>query len=56
MPMVLHGCIAVQADQSEEETEFLLKCAQENPFLKGVVGWVDLRAGNVEERLAKYSY
>ena len=50
------GCIAVQADQSEEETEFLLKCAQENPFLKGVVGWVDLRAGNVEERLANYSY
>ena len=49
------GCIAVQADQSEEETEFLLKCAQENPFLKGVVGWVDLRAGNVEERLANYS-
>jgi len=50
------GCIAVQADQSEEETEFLLKCAQENPFLKGVVGWVDLRAGNVEERLANYSH
>lgn len=49
------GCIAVQADQSEEETEFLLKCAQENPFLKGVVGWVDLMAGNVEERLANYS-
>ena len=49
------GCIAVQADQSEEETEFLLKCAQENPFLKGVVGWVDLRAGNIEECLAKYS-
>ena len=49
------GCIAVQADQSEEETEFLLKCAQENPFLKGVVGWVDLRAGDVEERLANYS-
>ena len=49
------GCIAVQADQSEKETEFLLKCAQENPFLKGVVGWVDLMAGNVEERLANYS-
>ena len=49
------GCIAVQADQSEEETEFLLKCAQENPFLKGVVGWVDLRAVNVEDRLAYYS-
>lgn len=49
------GCIAVQADQSEEETEFLLKCAEENSFIKGVVGWLDLRANNVEERLAHYS-
>jgi len=49
------GCIAVQADQSEEETEFLLKCAQENPFIKGVVGWLDLRADTIEERLAYYS-
>ncbi|MFB9056342.1 amidohydrolase family protein [Mariniflexile ostreae] len=49
------GCIAVQADQSEEETSFLLQCAQNNPFIKGVVGWVDLRADNVEERLAYFS-
>jgi L-fuconolactonase len=49
------GCIAVQADQSEEETEFLLQCAKENPFIKGVVGWVDLRAENLEERLAYFS-
>ena len=26
------GCIAVQADQSEEETEFLLNCAASTPF------------------------
>lgn len=49
------GCIAVQADQSEIETEFLLQCAQKNPFIKGVVGWVDLRANNVKERLAFFS-
>ncbi|WP_291870270.1 amidohydrolase family protein [Maribacter sp.] len=49
------GCIAVQADQSEEETKFLLKCAKENPFIKGVVGWVDLQADNVQERLAYFS-
>ncbi|WP_296635663.1 amidohydrolase family protein [Polaribacter sp.] len=49
------GCIAIQADQSEHETDFLLNCAKENPFIKGVVGWVDLRADNVEERLAYYS-
>ena len=38
----IDGCIAVQADQSEEETLFLLNLASENPFIKGVVGWVDL--------------
>ena len=26
----IHGCISVQADQSYEETEFLLKCASKN--------------------------
>jgi L-fuconolactonase len=51
----LNGCVAVQADQSEEETEFLLQLAEENDFIKGVVGWVDLRADNVEERLKHYS-
>ena len=49
------GCIAVQADQSEEETEFLLQCAKEYPFIKGVVGWVDLRSEQVEERLEHFS-
>jgi len=49
------GCVAVQADQSEAETEFLLRMADENDFIKGVVGWVDLRADNVNERLAHFS-
>ncbi|WP_242202151.1 amidohydrolase family protein [Aestuariivivens insulae] len=51
----IDGCVAVQADQSEEETQFLLNLANKNPFIKGVVGWIDLRASNVEERLASYS-
>lgn len=49
------GCVAVQADQSEDETRFLLKLAHENPFIKGVVGWVDLCADNVERRLDYFS-
>ena len=49
------GCIAVQADQSERETEFLLELAGENEFIKGVVGWVDLKAEGVSKRLAHYS-
>jgi L-fuconolactonase len=51
----MDGCIAVQADQSEAETEFLLGLAAEHTFIKGVVGWVDLRAPNVGERLAYFS-
>lgn len=49
------GCIAVQADQSETETEFLLGLAAQHDFIRGVVGWVDLRAANLEERLEHFS-
>lgn len=51
----IDGCIAVQADQSEIQNSFLLELASENDFIKGVVGWVDLRAQNIEERLDYYS-
>ena len=50
------GCVAVQADQSETETNFLLDLAAQNDFIKGVVGWVDLQNDNVEERLAHYAH
>lgn len=49
------GCIAVQADQSEEETHFLLQCATEYPFIKGVVGWVNLMSDDVREKLPYFS-
>jgi len=49
------GCVAVQASQSEEETNFLLDLALKNDFIKGVVGWVDLRAENIAERLNHFS-
>ena len=51
----IEACVVVQADQSEKETEFLLELATQYEFIKGVVGWVDLRAKNVEERLQFYS-
>ncbi len=43
--------IAVQADQSDKETQFLLELAREHSFIAGVVGWVDLRDPGVERRL-----
>lgn len=49
------GCVAVQADQSEVETEFYVELAKTWPIIKGVVGWVDLRADNIESRLEYFS-
>ncbi|WP_407429234.1 amidohydrolase family protein [Arcticibacter sp.] len=49
------GCIAVQADQNETETAYLLRLSDENDFIKGVVGWVEFRANNIAERL-EYFY
>lgn len=51
----IDGAIAVQADQSEEETHFLLKLADASPRILGVVGWVDLRAKEITTRLEKLS-
>ncbi|MEI6945928.1 amidohydrolase family protein [Paraflavisolibacter sp. H34] len=51
----IDGCVAVQADQTEAQNDFLLELAEKNDFIKGVVGWVDLQAPNIDERLAYYS-
>jgi L-fuconolactonase len=49
------ACIAVQARQTLEETRWLLALADENPFIAGIVGWVDLRAESVRDQLAALS-
>ncbi|RKD16221.1 amidohydrolase [Pelobium manganitolerans] len=49
------GCVSVQADQSEAQNDFLLGFAKEHPFIKGIVGWVDLQSNAIEERLAYYA-
>lgn len=49
------GCISVQVDPSEEETDFLLNYAHQHDFIKGVVGWVDLFSVDVEKRLEKFA-
>jgi L-fuconolactonase len=51
----INATIAVQADQSESETLFLLELAEGNSFITGVVGWVDLCSANVAERLHYFS-
>ena len=51
----IDGTIAVQADQSENETNFLLGLAEKNTWISGVVGWVDLMAQDIEEKLEHFS-
>ena len=48
------ACVTVQADQTTEETDFLISIAENNNFIKGVVGWVDLRSESIEDDLLKY--
>src|SRR5688572_1981315 len=47
------GCIAVQATSTEVETRFLAELSNTNPIIKGVIGWTDLRAGDIEKRLTE---
>ena len=51
----VYGCITVQVDQNEEETNWMLSLAEGHPFIKGIVGWVDLQAPNIIERLQYFS-
>jgi L-fuconolactonase len=45
------GCIAVQALQCPAETSWLLELAKQNPFILGIVGWIDLRSTQVRDEL-----
>ncbi len=51
----IDGCVTVQVDQTEEETGILIAHAEERDFIAGVVGWIDLRASNLESRLEHFS-
>jgi len=51
----VEGSVAVQADQTLAETDFLLDLAGKNDTIKGVVGWADFRDEKVGDVLEKYS-
>jgi L-fuconolactonase len=50
----IDGVVAVQADQSIAETDFLLSLAAQHSFIRGVIGWIDLRAADLSEQLARW--
>ena len=49
------GFVSVQARQTVEETDALLAIAEQEPLIKGVVGWVPLADDNVAEVLDQYA-
>ena len=49
------ACVAVQARQTLEETQWLLSLADAHPFIAGVVGWVDLQAPDVRAQIEQFA-
>jgi L-fuconolactonase len=49
------GCVAVQARQNLEETRWLLELAETYGFIRGVVGWVDLRSPDLASQLRRFT-
>jgi len=49
------GSIAVQARQDLDETRWLLELADQNEFVKGVVGWVDLCSPDLPAELERFA-
>lgn len=54
-PNHIDASVAVQADQSEQETLFLLGLAESRKQIAGVVGWIDLCSPNIKDRLDGFS-
>jgi len=50
----MDGSVVVQSEQSEMENQFQLSNAAQYDFIRGVVGWVDLQAADIENKLSYY--
>lgn len=49
----IDGTILVQAAPTAAETQFMLELANQTPFIKGVVGWVDFEAPDAADQIAR---
>lgn len=50
----IEGSIAVQNSNSDHETNYLLELSEENEFVRGVVGWIDLENPNIGQKINFY--
>ena len=51
----IDGTVLVQAASTVAETEFMLSLADQTPFIKGVVGWVDFEAADAPAQIEALS-
>jgi len=51
-PVGVRGCIAVQSQPNDADTDWLLSVAADERFVLGVVGWADLAATHAGTRIA----
>lgn len=50
----IDATVLVQVDQTETETNLLIDLASKYNFIRGIVGWVDLKSDNIQDRLSYY--
>lgn len=50
-PLGVRGTVLVQSQADDADTDFLLDVAEGEPFVLGVVGWVDIEAPGAVERI-----
>lgn len=51
-PLQVTATVLVQSQPSDRDTDYLLALAERTPFIKAVVGWVDLLASDAAARIA----
>jgi len=54
-PLGLAGCVLVQSQPDDRDTDWLLAVAADEPLVLGVVGWADLASPTAPARIAQLS-
>lgn len=50
----MDGSVLIQSEQSVEGNSLMLSFARDNDYIKGIIGWVDLRSAKLNEQLDYY--
>ena len=55
-PAGIDACVAVQVRQTLDETRWMLQLAERYPFIVGVIGWLDLRADDLDTQIESLTH